>query len=160
MNSQMNNQDLIYTTYIKTTPEKLWHAITTPAFARQYWGECEAISDWKTGAKWALERAHEKTCAIGEVKECTPHKRLVLTWASPDEPDDVSRVSFDIKDMQGCVCLIVTHGQFKAGSKLPRNVSRGWPLVLSSLKTFLETGTPIDIRAHMTPCADVQETAA
>ena len=150
----MTNADLIYTTYIKTTPEKLWEAIINPEFARQYWGDCAAFSDWKKGSKWKLERVGNKTVLhVGEVLECVPPKRLVLSWASPEDLKDVSRVSFDIEPVHDLVRLVVVHGEFKAGSTMSGRVSQGWPLVFSSLKSYLETGTPIDILAIKGPCS-------
>lgn len=144
----MNNTDQIYTTYIRTTPEKLWQAITNPEFTRQYWGEHANISSWKKGAKWQHEDMPNKTVRVqGEVVECIPPKKLVLTWALPGETNDVSRVTFEIEKVQDLVRLDVTHGNFKAGSEMAGKVSKGWPLVLSSLKSFLETDKPIDILA-------------
>jgi uncharacterized protein YndB with AHSA1/START domain len=74
------------------------------------------------------------------VVESVTGERLVLTWADPDLLKDESRVTFEIEPMKDMVCLTVTHDKFKAASTMAGKVSRGWPLVLSSLKTFLETG--------------------
>ena len=77
--------------------------------------------------------------------ESVPPKRLVLTWADPDDLKDKSRVTFEIEPMEDMVCLTVTHDSFKAGSKMAGKVAGGWPRVLSSLKTFLETGKGLNI---------------
>ncbi len=77
---------------------------------------------------------------MGKVEESTPPKRLVLTWAAPEKLKDESRVTFEIEAKEDMECLIVTHDKFKTGSTMAGKVGRGWPLVLSSLKTFLETG--------------------
>jgi uncharacterized protein YndB with AHSA1/START domain len=143
----MTKPELIYTTYIRTTPEKLWAAITNPEFARQYWGGNENVSDWKPGSKWEHvsgdgERA---VWVTGKVVESAPPKRLVLTWAEPDKEEDVSRVTFEIEALEDTVRLNVIHGDFKSGSDMPDKVSSGWPRVLSSLKSFLETGKALDI---------------
>lgn len=149
----MSDTDLVYTTYIKTTPEKLWEAITNPEFARQYWGGNANFSDWKKGSKWQHRiLANQEVSVVGEVLENIPPKRLVLSWASPEDLADVSRVSFEIEKVSDLVRLVVIHGEFKAGSTMGSKVSKGWPLVLSSMKSFLETGKAIDIIAVKGPC--------
>jgi len=137
--------ELIYTTYIRTTPEKLWNAITNPEFARHYWGGNENVSDWKAGSKWTHVTGdeHRTVRVIGKVVECLPPKRLVLTWADPSDEADVSRVTFQIEPVDDEVRLDVIHGDFKPGSDMVNRVSGGWPRVLSSLKSFLETGTAL-----------------
>jgi len=144
----MTNPEFIYTTYIKTTPEKLWAAITNAEFTRQYWGK-DNVSDWKKGSKWHSFTNDAKRTAViaGEVLESMPPKRLVLTWASPDDAADVSRVTFEIEPVGNMVRLNVIHGNFKKDSNMASRVAMGWPLVLSSLKSFLETGKALDIWA-------------
>ncbi len=138
----MAKPELIYTTYIRTTPEKVWNAITNPEFARQYWGGNENVSDWKPGSKWAhVTGDKQRTVWVtGKVVESVPPKRLVLTWAEPANEADVSRVTFEIEAIDDEVRLDVIHGDFKPGSDMVNKVSGGWPRVLSSLKSFLETG--------------------
>jgi uncharacterized protein YndB with AHSA1/START domain len=148
----MSNAEFVYTTYIKTTPEKLWAAITNPEFTRQYWGGHVNLSDWKKGAKWQHKDTnnHDDIRISGEILEISPPKRLVLSWASPLDATDTSRVSFDIEMVGGLVRLVIVHGGFKTGSEMAGKISQGWPLVLSSMKSFLETGDPIDIIAIKT----------
>src|SRR3984957_1173123 len=143
----MTKPELIYTTYIRTTPEKLWNAITNPEFTRQYWGGNENVSDWKPGSKWVHVTSDEERAirVIGKVVESVPLKRLVLTWADPDNEADVSRVTFEIEPIDDTVRLNVIHGDFKPGSDMVTKVSGGWPRVLSSLKSFLETGKALDV---------------
>jgi uncharacterized protein YndB with AHSA1/START domain len=138
----MNRPELIYTTYIRTTPKKLWDAITNPEFARQYWGGNENVSDWKPGSKWehVTGNAERSVWVTGKVVESVPPKRLVLTWADPAKETDVSRVTFEIEPIEDEVRLNVIHGDFQPGSDMVGKVSGGWPRVLSSLKSFLETG--------------------
>ena len=138
----MQKPKQVYTTFIRTTPKKLWAAITKPEFTRQYWAGIENASDWKKGSKWEHIGGDKKreVWITGKVLECIPPKRLVLSWADPDDLADKSRVTFEIEQIKHQVCLTVTHGNFKADSKMAGKVSWGWPRVLSSMKSFLETG--------------------
>ena len=143
----MQKPKLVYTTYIRSTPKEVWAAITKPEFSRQYWGGVENVSVWKKGSKWESVGGDEKreTWITGKVLESTPPKHLVLSWADPDDLADKSRVTFEIVAMEDMTCLTVTHGSFKAGSTMVKKVSGGWPKVLSSLKSFLETGKGLNI---------------
>ena len=145
----MKKPAFVYVTYIRTTPEKLWSALTEPEFTRQYWGGKINVSDWKEGSKWQhiAEDEADPVYLVGEVMESVPPKRLVLTWVDPDDPADNSRVTFEIESIKEMVRLTVSHGDFKPDSVMAGKVAGGWPLVLSSLKSFLETGRAIDISA-------------
>lgn len=159
----MSNIELVYTTYIRTTPEKLWAAITNPEFAQQYWGGKVNVSDWKKGSAWRHEDTDDnnKVRITGKVLESAPPKRLVISWFSPNNEADVSTVTFDIESVQDMVRLDVIHGNLKPGSDMVKGVSRGWPLVLSSMKSFLETGKPIDIMAILGQgCSSAEGAAA
>ena len=146
------SNEFVYTTYIRTTPEKVWDAITKPEFARQYWANAN-ISEWKKGSEW--KHVDEKTGQVrivGKVLESDPPRRLVTSWASPSNLSDESQVAYDISVVGDLVRLDVTHTKLSAD--MGKAVSGGWPLVLSSLKSFLETGKPIDIIAVKGPCKD------
>ena len=138
----------VYVTYIASTPDKVFEAITRPDIARRYWGH-ENVSDWKPGSKWEHVRANEERIVelVGEVVEVAPPTRLVISWAAASkaaDPASHSRVTFEIEAYEGMVKLTVTHDELEAGSGMAKGVSKGWPLVLSSLKSFLETGSGID----------------
>lgn len=137
--------DFIYTSYIKTTPEKVWQAITNPEFCRQYWSN-ENISDWKQGSEWThVDPKSKNVRVVGKILESNPPKRLVMSWAEPDNKADESQVVFDIAMVGDVVRLDVTHTKLSVG--MGSKVSGGWPRVLSSMKSFLETGKPLDMMA-------------
>ncbi|MET4633544.1 SRPBCC family protein [Kaistia defluvii] len=141
----------VYVTYVLSTPEKVFEAITKPEIARRYWGH-ENVSDWQPGSEWQHVRADaERTVQlIGKVVEVTPPSRLVITWANASQtadPDSHSRVTFDIAEYDDMVRLTVTHDELEAGSGMEQGITKGWPLVLSSLKSYLETGRAIDVFA-------------
>lgn len=148
----MTKPDFVYVSYIATTPEKLWRALVDTELMREYWvgpdGGCARVnvSDWKPGSRWEHQRLDEaRTVDIaGKVVECTPPRRLVYTWARPQDADDASRhsrVSFDIEPRgDGLVRLTVTHEGLEGDAQMLAGISGGWPKVLSNLKTLLETG--------------------
>ncbi|WP_108459719.1 SRPBCC family protein [Devosia naphthalenivorans] len=139
----------VYVTYILASPEKVFEAITRPEIARRYWGH-ENVSDWNPGSKWEHVRANDQRTVelVGEVVEVVPPTRLVITWANASQaidPASYSRVTFEIEEYEATVKLTVTHDELEAGSNMAKGVGKGWPIVLSSLKSFLETGRPIDV---------------
>lgn len=140
----MKKPKLVYTTFIRSTSKKTWDAITKPEFTRKYWAGLANVSNWKKGSKWQHVADDNDVYIVGKVVESVPPKRLVVTWADPDDLKDQSRVTFEIESMKKNVCLTVTHDQFKMNSTMAGKVSWGWPRVLSSLKTFLETGKALD----------------
>lgn len=141
----------VYVTYILSTPEKVFEAITKPEIARRYWAH-ENVSDWQPGSKWQHIRANDERTLelVGEVIEVSPPSRLVISWANASQADDpasYSRVTFEIAAYDNMVKLTVSHDELEVGSGMARGVSEGWPAVLSSLKSFLETGRGIDLFA-------------
>jgi uncharacterized protein YndB with AHSA1/START domain len=158
-----------YKTYIHTTPEQVWLGLTDPAFTRRYWrhqqaGEKTFRSDWVTGSTYDL--AHDEVGLVVSdpeqlVLESDPFRRLAYTWhtftpewATAVGMDDAtaaalragprSKVAFDIGDGgHGVVELTVVHDGFEPGSEVLLGISNGWPAVLSSLKTLLETGSAL-----------------
>ncbi|GLZ39303.1 ArsR family transcriptional regulator [Actinokineospora sp. NBRC 105648] len=151
----MAQEDFVYTTYIKTTPEQLWQALTDPAFTSQYWG-ATFTSEWTTGAEMTW---HENGVTITDpaqvVLEADPPRRLSYTWhtlsrewadSHQADPEVVARmaaeprshVTFEIEEQDGQVRLTVVHGGFGAGSELREGVSQGWPKILADLKSLVE----------------------
>lgn len=141
----------VYVTYIRSTPEKVFEAITKPEIARRYWGH-ENVSDWKLGSTWEHVRANEERTVqvVGKVVEVAPPTRLVITWTGASQaadPASYSRVIFEVAPYEDMVRLTVTHDELEAGSGMAKGIQQGWPIVLSSLKSLLETGQGIDVFA-------------
>lgn len=141
----------VYVTYILSTPEKVFEAITKPDIAKRYWGH-ENVSDWRPGSRWQHVRANDQRTVelVGKVIEIAPPTRLVISWANQsqsEDPDAYSRVTFGIEEFNDMVKLTVTHDDLVIGSGMANGVSKGWPIVLSSMKSFLETGRGLDIFA-------------
>lgn len=134
----MARTEFIYVTYIRTTPEKLWEALTSWEFTKQYWAQLE--SDWRPGK---LTFAEGRTADAGEVLESDPPRRLVLKWRNEFRPelkaDGYTLCTFEVEPEGEMVRLTVTH-EAERPHKLIEAVSQGWPRVLSSLKSLLETG--------------------
>lgn len=143
----MSTSPFVYVTYIRATPEKVFQAITDAEITRLYWGH-ENVSDWKPGSQWKHRNAKNGQVRIlGEVLEARPPHRLVISWASTADAHDRSKrtvVTFDIEQLGDMTRLTVTHDELKAGSDMDRGIREGWPRVLSSLKSFLETGMALD----------------
>jgi len=150
----MEKPKFVYVTFIRTTPVKLWEALTQPEQTRQYWGGLINRSDWAKGSKWehVNEQDSDPVYVFGEVLESNPPTRLVMTWVDPDDLQDDSVVTLELQPIDDLVRLTVIHGDFKVGSAMQGKVSKGWPLVLSSLKSFLETGQSIDIMGSARTC--------
>jgi uncharacterized protein YndB with AHSA1/START domain len=138
----MSKPEFVYVTYIHSTPEKIWQALIDPEMTKEFWGRRHNRSDWKVGSVWRHENYDDAAdvAVVGKVIESNPPRRLVLTWGHPDDAD-VSRVTFDIEEFMGSARLTVTHTELTPEAL--RSISAGWPAVLSSLKTLLETGASL-----------------
>jgi uncharacterized protein YndB with AHSA1/START domain len=159
--SPMHKPSFVYATYIRTTPQRLWQALTDPAFTERYWG-IALESEWRAGSTVTL---HQDGVTITDpeqvVIESEPYRRLSYRWHTftPEWADVVgrrvgfsdeylariaaeprSKVTFEIEDLGDLVRLTVVHDDFEPGSGVLEAISQGWPAVLSSLKTLLETG--------------------
>jgi uncharacterized protein YndB with AHSA1/START domain len=134
-----------YVIYIRTTPDRLWRALIEPESTRQYWVETWQDCDWKVGASWKLMIPDGRVGDAGEVLEIEPEKHLALSWQNQFMPElreeGFSRMTYDIELVDNtCVKLTVTHEMDRPNSKLIAGVSSGWPGIMSSLKSLLETG--------------------
>lgn len=135
----------VYVTYIRTTADKVWQALTDGEITRQYWGGQQNLSkDWQTGSEWrhVVADDHSLVYGVGTVVESVRPHRLVVTWAAPDDASDLSkhdRVTYDIEEDQGVVRLTVTNENVEAGS----DAAQTWPKILCGLKSLLETGEPL-----------------
>lgn len=143
----------VYVTYIRTTPEKLWQALTDKVLTQQYYALHSSVkSTWTTGDKISYETPDGHVFIEGEILECVPYKRLVHSFRGSWEPeiaqDAASQVSYEIEGLGELCKLTVLHDKFDGETATYRNVGGGWPMILSGLKTLLETGTaihPMDI---------------
>jgi len=134
----------VYVTYIRTTPERLWTALTSPEFIKQYWYGMHAQTDWKTGSPWELRFADGRIADTGEILESDPPKKIVIKWRNEFRPElkseGYSRCTIELEPVGEAVKLSVTHTIEHPASKLIDAVSGGWPAILSNLKSLLETG--------------------
>lgn len=139
----MKGEKFVYVTYIASTPEKIWEALVKGDVTRRYWMH-ENVSDWKPGSKWEHVSADSKRTVkiVGKVVESAPNKRLVLTWADPADRANESRVTFTLEKVADMVRLTVAHEDLDPDMR--KKIEGGWARVLSSLKTYLETGRPLD----------------
>ena len=158
----MSKPEFVYTTYINTTPERLWQALTEPAFTERYWNTTFE-TDWTPGSTMVWNNHGARIADPGQVVlDADPFRRLSYTWHSftpelgqvigfSDEQiaafaaEPRSKVTFDIEPAGDAVRLTVVQDDFEPGSKIAESVSGGWPQVISKLKTLLETGEPFHI---------------
>ena len=144
----MPKPEFIYVTYIETTPEKLWHALTDGNFTERYWFGAHLRSDWKVGSSFEMVRSDGTVSDAGEVVECDPPRRLAYTFVNQSDKyrnEFPALATFVLEPSGKLVKLTLTHQGFAEGSKFYQGISKGWPAILSSLKSILETGQPLDI---------------
>jgi uncharacterized protein YndB with AHSA1/START domain len=148
----MADSRFLYVTYIRTTPEKLWQALLDPEFTRQWWCETHQESEWKPGATWRLMIPDGRVADTGQILEIEPHRRLVLTWRNEFKPElreeGYSRLTYELEQQGDSVKLTIIHEIDKPDSKFIQAVSGGWPALLASLKSLLETGESLEMTRH------------
>ena len=138
----MSKPDFVYTIYIASTPEKVFAALTDAEASRLYWHGNSVVSDWKVGAPLAIRLAHHDNDVTGEVLEFDPPRRLAYSFRAHDRSDGgkPSRVTFELERQRDQVRLTMVHDGFEPHSPVLEKVSLGWPLILSSLKSYIECG--------------------
>lgn len=137
----------VFVTYIRTTKEKLWDAITNPDLTKQYFYGTEIKSDLKPGSKIEYHSIGEdgkvKIALFGEVLEVEPYKKFVHSFNFPDKGEKPSRAIYEIEEQGPFVKLTLTHDRFEGETETYKSVSEGWPFILSGLKSYLETGSSL-----------------
>jgi uncharacterized protein YndB with AHSA1/START domain len=144
----MARSTFIYVTYIRTTPEKLWSALTDDAeFMKRYWFGVYCESQWTAGASWKMVSVDGSISDAGEILEAEPPKRLVIRWQHQKRPElkaeGASRCTIELEPIESAVKLSITHTIEVEPSTLIVAVSGGWPKVISNLKSLLETGSAV-----------------
>jgi uncharacterized protein YndB with AHSA1/START domain len=137
------SMEKVFEIYIRTTPERLWEAITDPAIRAKYHFGVSARSDWAPGSPYQLVHpGSDGPLAEGENLEVDRPRKLVQTmnvlWSDEAKAEATSRVTWEIEPVGDSCRLIVTHDQLRDGA--PEEIYGGWPMILSGLKTWLETG--------------------
>jgi len=142
----MARSTFVYVTYIRTTPERLWSALTSDSqFMQQYWFGVHCESRWTAGSPWTMLSPEGKVLDAGEILESEPPRRLVIRWRHETKPElkaeGDSVCTMELEQIGAAVKLSVTHTIERQPSQLITAVSGGWPKILSNLKSLLETGS-------------------
>src|SRR6201996_6681926 len=141
----MARSTFVYVTYIRTTPEKLWQALTDVEYMRQYWFGMRCESEWTPGSTWKMVSGTGQILDDGEIVEAEPPRRLVIRWQHQNRPElkaeGPSLCTMLLEPVEGTVKLSIIHSIERDPSKLIEAVSGGWPKIISNLKSLLETGS-------------------
>ena len=148
----MSDSKFHYVIYIRTSIEKLWDALTLPEYTRAYWCETTQVSDWKSGSAWKMVAPNGRLGDSGEVLEFEKPKRFVLKWRHEIMPEmkaeGYSKCVIELEPAADAVKLTLTHSNDVPNSKFIAAIAQGWPGILSSLKSLLETGEALEITKH------------
>ena len=143
----MDRSTFVYVTYIRTTPAKLWSALTDAEFMKQYWFGMHGESQWSKGSSWKLVSSDGQIFDAGEIVEADPPRRLVIRWRNQIKPElnaeGDSLCTIELEPDGPAVKLSITHTIEREPSKLIGAVSGGWPKIISNLKSLLETGSTV-----------------
>ena len=144
-----NTPKLVYVTQIRTTPAKLWEALTNPDFIQQYWFGCRNTSTWQVGDVIESRDPDGELAWHGKILKSVPEQEVVFTFDHlTDEPP--STVRFKIEPQKDTVQLTITHEDFLEVSAIRDRVKNGWPAIIEGIKSLLETGSA---GALPSPCA-------
>jgi uncharacterized protein YndB with AHSA1/START domain len=143
----MAKSTFVYVSYIRTTPEKLWSALTDGEFMKQYWFGTHCESKWTAGSSWKMVQPDGSTSDAGEIVEAEAPRRLVIRWQNLAKPEfkaeGESLCTMEIESSGAAVKFTITHTIEREFSKLIVAVSGGWPKIISNLKSLLETGSVV-----------------
>ena len=142
----MARSTFVYVTYIRTTQERLWSALTSDVeFMKQYWFGTHCESEWTPGSSWKMVYPDGTISDAGEIIEAEPPRRLVIRWQNQFKPEleaeGASQCTMELEPSGTAVKLSITHTIEREPSKLIVAVSGGWPKVISNLKSLLESGS-------------------
>jgi uncharacterized protein YndB with AHSA1/START domain len=141
----MAGSTFVYVSYIRTTPEKLWSALTDAEFMKQYWFGVHCQREWTAGSSWKMVSPKDQILDAGKIVEAIPPRRLVIRWQNQFRPElkaeGESLCTMEIEQSGTAVKLSITHTIEKEASKFIEAVSGGWPKIISNLKSVLETGS-------------------
>jgi uncharacterized protein YndB with AHSA1/START domain len=145
----MSSERFVYVTYIRTTAEKLWDALVEPEFTRAYWCGTWADTTWEVGSSWKMMIPDGRIADSGKVVVFDKPRKLAVTWRNEFRPDlreeGYSLCTYELEPASGAIKLTVTHEIDRTGSKFIGAVSNGWPAILASLKSLLETGESLEM---------------
>ena len=148
----MTQSNFTYTSYIRTTPQALWDALVNPELTRMYWFDSRLESDWTVGSRWQFLSPDGRVINSGQVLENRPPARLVLSWRNELKPElraeGLSQLIVDSEQQGELVKLTLSQEIDRAASALIDDVANGWPVILSSLKSLLETGVSFEVTRH------------
>ncbi len=143
----MAGSQFVYVTFIRTTPQRLWDALTDTKAPMDYWFGCRQESDWKVGSRWTLTMSDGRIADTGTILEIEPNKRAVIEWHNQFKPEYTAegpaRCVYELEQMADVVKLTITHTHPRENAKYIEAVSGGWPKILSNLKSLLESGAII-----------------
>lgn len=139
-----SRSQFVYTTFIRTKPDRLWEALTEPQLVRRYWFDNTVECGWKHASPWKMLFPDGRVADIGEILEIDPPRRLVIRWQNEWKPEfkaeGPSLCTIELKPVGSAVRLTITHEIDRPGSELIKALSLAWPVTMSNLKSLLETG--------------------